>query len=1322
MAFEGCSSLKNISIPNGVTEIRDRTFQGCSSLTSVTIPNSVTEIEDRVFSGCSSLTAIVIPNGITEIRESSFRGCSSLTSVSIPNSVTNIFQYAFADCSSLESITIPSGVTVISNSAFENCSSLKAINIPSNVEFIGFEDTGFWYGLSNPFAGCSSLTSITVESGNANYDSRNGCNAIIRKSDNTLITGCKNTVIPSNVTSISGSAFYDCSSLTSVTIPSNVTSIGEATFSGCTNLKTIVVESGNANYDSRDNCNAIIRKSDNTLIAGCMNTVIPSDVTSISSYAFDNCSGLTAINIPSSVMEIGNNPFFRCSNLSSITVDNENINYDSRDNCNAIIRKSDNILITGCKNTVIPSSVVSIDDAFYGCNGLTAITIPSSVTTIGQSAFYGCDNLVTVKMESETPVTIMEETFSNRTNATLYVPAGSSVAYQSANYWKDFNNIVEFWENFNITFADATVKSLCVVNWDTDGDGELSTGEAAAVKSLGDVFQQSDITSFNELQYFTGLTSICDFAFNYCQNLTSITIPSNVASIGKYAFSSCKLTSITIPTSVTTIGEGAFEGCWGLKSINIPSSVKTIEGNPFINCYSITSITVESGNTNYDSRNNCNAIIRKSDDTLITGCGNTVIPDNVKSIGDNAFVGVDLTSVTIPNSVVSIGERTFYGNWSLRHITIPSSVKEIGKWAFAGCRNVIYVKVESSTPIAEIPSVFSNIYNTTLYVPVGCKSTYEAANYWKEFGKIVEYRENDILFADSNVKDICVANWDTNGDGELSTDEAAAVSDLGSAFQESCITTFDELQYFTGLTSIGASAFSECYDLVSVTIPRSVTSIGNEAFLFCGLRTLTIPSSVTNIDNFAFGLCTALSSITVEDGNTNYDSRDNCNAIIRKSDNTLIAGCANTVIPNSVTSIGERAFYNCFMTSITIPSSVTSIGNLAFIHCNELTSINIPSSVTSINYGTFAYCSSLTSITIPSSVTEIGEYAFYDCEKLTNVTVEFSTPLTIAENTFTNQSDATLIVPDGTKSIFNEAEVWKEFGSIYEINGGRPYAEFDEETGTLTFAMGHKEYGGNVHQIDYKTGWLGYWDEEKGEYYDYAENILKVVFDASFAGFCPSSTNWWFSGCNNIQTIEGLENLNTSKIRSMRYMFSDCSSLASFTIPNNLSFIDLGTFYGCSSLTSITIPSGVTEIGPYAFEDCDNLVRVTVENATPVDITEYVFTNRTNATLYVPKGSKAAYEAADYWKEFKEIVEYEDEAYILGDVNGNGGVDIGDAVSIVNYLVGKESTTFVEKAADTNKNGQIDIGDAVTIVNFLVGKTASLSRTIDDVWDEREPQ
>ena len=161
----------------------------------------------------------------------------------------------------------------------------------------------------------------------------------------------------------------------------------------------------------------------------------------------------------------------------------------------------------------------------------------------------------------------------------------------------------------------------------------------------------------------------------------------------------------------------------------------------------------------------------------------------------------------------------------------------------------------------------------------------------------------------------------------------------------------------SGVTTIGNNAFYECYRLTSINIPNSVTSIGYYAFQNCSsLTTITIPNSVTSIGECSFFCCNALASIMVEDGNPNYDSRNNCNGIVETVSNTLIAGCRTTDIPNSVTSIGEYAFYKCSMTSITIPNSVTSIGNYAFSNC-----------------------SSLTSITIPNSVTSIGNYAFYDC-------------------------------------------------------------------------------------------------------------------------------------------------------------------------------------------------------------------------------------------------------------------------------------------------------------------------------------------------------
>ena len=199
---------------------------------------------------------------------------------------------------------------------------------------------------------------------------------------------------------------------------------------------------------------------------------------------------------------------------------------------------------------------------------------------------------------------------------------------------------------------------------------------------------------------------------------------------------------------------------------------------------------------------------------------------------------------------------------------------------------------------------------------------------------------------------------------------------------------------------IANSAFWWCTGLTSITIPNSVTSIGWYAFYKCtALTSITIPNSVTSIGASAFWWCTGLTSIVVEKGNAVYDSRENCNAIIETATNTLISGCQNTIIPNSVTSIGNWAFSNCHsLTSNTIPNSVTSIGNWAFSNCHSLTSITIPNSVTSIGEYAFYKCTALTSITIPNSVTSIGSEAFRGCDALTSVTVPIHT--TIAENAF----------------------------------------------------------------------------------------------------------------------------------------------------------------------------------------------------------------------------------------------------------------------------------------------------------------------------------
>ena len=891
---------------------------------------------------------------VTAIGAFAFEGCSGMTKITIPNSVTYIGVYAFGGCSGLTSLTIPNSVITIDRNAFSKCTGLTSVTIPKSVTEI---NDAFW--------GCSSLTSIQVEQGNPKYDSRENCNAIIETSTNKLLEGCKNTTIPSSITSIDDDAFWLCEGLTSLIIPDGVISIGLSAFYGCSGLTSLVIP---------DNC------------------------TSIDYGAFEY-SGLFSINIPNGVTSIDGHTFCHCKNLASVT---------------------------------LPNSVQSIGfQAFYACTSLTTIDIPASVQEIGSEAFgggqfsydnnvkvyEGC-NLTKVIVHWDTPISISSGTFSNAANCTLYVPKGKVEVYSNADGWKNFKSIKDC--SPIIEFADAKVKALCVANWDTDSDGELSEAEAAAVTDLSGVFKgKTNITSFDELQYFTGMTSISNGTFSGCSNLTSVIIPNGIKTIGDYAFFSCKsLKSLTFPTSITSIGNYAFEECRSLQTLVIPTSVTSIGVSAFGYCDGLTSIKVEEKNLIYDSRDNCNAIIQKEKNTLITGCLNTIIPTTVRSIGQCAFRGCNgLTSMSIPSNIQEIGGSAFQGCVNLESLVLPATISSIGGNAFWDCNNLVSVVSERVNPVVlnSMSSTFSISYDypnslrRVLTIPYGTKSAYIAAGWTESFfpGGIIEAPApvKNITFADANVKAICVKNWDTNGDGELSEEEAAAVTDLGKVFRgKTNITSFDELQYFTGLTSIGYDAFYYCKNLESVTIPNNVTSIASYAFSDCsGLTILTIPNSVTSIESYAFedcdGLksiilgnsvlsighgafhncsdlttvaipnsvtsigmgafggcssmfsitiprsvtsiygdvfngCTSLMSIQVENGNIKYDSRDNCNAIIEKSSNTLIAGCKNTSIPNSVTSIGDHAFGICGgLASMNIPNSITSIGSYAFYGC-----------------------------------------------------------------------------------------------------------------------------------------------------------------------------------------------------------------------------------------------------------------------------------------------------------------------------------------------------------------------------------------------------
>ena len=418
--------------------------------------------------------------------------------------------------------------------------------------------------------------------------------------------------------------------------------------------------------------------------------------------------------------------------------------------------------------------------------------------------------------------------------------------------------------------------------------------------------------------------------------------------------------------------------------------------------------------------------------------------------------------------------------------------------------------------------------------------------------------------------------------------------------------TYNSITY--SVTSIGNYAFRFCFGLTSIEIPSSVTSIGDEAFYYCYLTSIEIPSSVTSIGDRAFSWCSGLTSIVVGDGNSVYDSRNNCNAIIETASNTLIVGCKNTIIPEGVTSIGDWAFFYCRgLTSIEIPSSVTSIGNQAFIGCDGLTSIEIPSSVTSIGYDAFSSCDGLTSIEIPSSVTSIGKSAFGGCDDLTSIVVD-------------------------------------EGNTIYNSRGNCN-AIIETASNTLIAGCVNTIIPEGVTSIG------------EAAFYD-CTGLTSIEIPSSVTSIGEGA----FYGCTGLTSIE----IPSSVTSIGDFAFHDCTGLTSVTIGNGVTSIGKSAFYWCSGLTSVEIPSSVTSIGDFAFHDCTGLTSIEIPSSV-TSIGNYVFSNCTGltsitshiaaedlfipgsyafngidkdaCTLYVPAGAKSTYAATEQWRDFTNIVE-----------------------------------------------------------------------------------
>lgn len=623
---------------------------------------------------------------------------------------------------------------------------------------------------------------------------------------------------------------------------------------------------------------------------------LPSSLKTLNEKAFYSCVNLKKVTMPNFLTNIGYSAFENCSNLEQVTMHNSisSIRENAFMNCENL------------KEIVLPAELLTIQDrVFKSCRNLLSVDIPESVTSIGDFAFEGCNSLKNAPLPNKL----------------------KSIGVAAFHWCYNLSNVV-------------IPNTVQVIGWDAF---DMTGIEYINIPNSVKIIEAQTFSGCNKLKEVVigkGTTNIERDAFSWCNALLNIKVDSeNLNYVSKDGilytkdFSELLLypagnttENIILPEGLKILPERTFANNSNVKSITIPSTVEKIDAGLIYQCYEVESIKVNSENKIYDSRNDCNAVIETATNKMVMGCKNTIIPQDITTIGKGALgVGAGCPyEVTLPNSLVKVEEDGL----SVSQINIPS----IDFWfnlINEGASGTLYI---NGTPL------------TSITIPEG----------------LTEIKKG-IISGQRELTNVVIPQ---------------SVTNIGDFAFSGC-SGLTNITIPNSVTNIGNYAFDGCTGLTSITIPDSVKSIGDEAFQYCtNLKSVTIGSGVTNIGNYVFLECAEL-NINVSDKNTVYDSRNNCNAIIETATNTLIEGGKNTIIPSSVTSIGRGAFYACSgLTSITIPDSVTSIGVNAFSYCDSLTSVTIPDSITSIGWGAFEYCTGLINVTYQGT---LSDWAKVEC-------------------------------------------------------------------------------------------------------------------------------------------------------------------------------------------------------------------------------------------------------------------------------------------------------------------------------------------------------
>ncbi len=1297
-AFSDCSGLTGeLIIPSGVTTIESHTFSGCSGFTSVVMSSGVTNIGYHAFGKCKGITSITIPNGVNSIEEQAFSGCTNLTGeLVIPNSVESIGSWAFHSCG-FESIIIGDGVTSIGEYAFYSCEKLKKVVFGSNVRMINsyaFYSTAITEVTSkamtppslgeavffdlDSYWGHDKILLIYPEEANylewakdyftsPNFE----CNIFRDSKDYDIYTewyfdnkgnaiaygkgelkgwikgDTKRLYIKEGITSIGANHFERIQQLEEVYLDGNLTSIGDYAFNYCENLKKIVFSESLTSIGDYA-FNECIRLK---------NIFLPKSLNSIGDYAFYNVP-IEFVVIPQFVTSVGNNAFSPCYYYDDET--DESVYYDP-----ILVFKSFNAPYMG------------------DFDSWMSICVPEGANSYPTGKF---NNIELFYPQEEYYIKYYDD--NGEWGYKMYVFGNTdNVNHYNGNI-QEVNSIVFTPDatGYNLISLLPNVRKVDVLRYKME-DRNLYTfeGSNAVFKYLEDQPEETVLVAGCATTVIPdGTTRIEEHAFYECTGLKNIEIPSSVKSIGYEAFKSCTgLERITIPRSVTDLGSyvfcyctglkeavvnggslyyEAFGNCANLKSLTIGENVKSISSDAFRGCTELTNITVDSENPVYDSRESCNAIIETASNKYILASKSAVIPTSVTSIGRGAFAAcVDY------------------------NLTVPTTVTSIDNGAFSGLNRLYF---ESDTPVAIAGNVFGR---GAIYVPASAYETYCNADVWKDY-------KDRIVTTELAEKDIEV--WSTEGMSgilnEVGLNEADKVVKLkvkGEINSYDMIVIRDKMPllneldlseatvvasskpfyqtYCTGKNSLGGYAFYDLDKLVSVKLPKDLTTLGNYAFKGCDKLEYVDASATSelNIGTSTFEQCIKLTEF---------------------------------VSPEKISEVGDNAFTYCSkLEGIELRDIAGSIGTKAFSNCGKLKTIDINSIGGDIQKQAFYYSSSLEDIRVGTIGGNLGDEAFGYCQSLKNVEFE-NGPIKIGSRIFVFSDNLeTFVAGEGTTEVADRAfyAIKLEITSwgTKEVNIPRPNLK------KVILPQGVQKIGKEAFYrcTSLKDFTMPQSVTSIGESaFYYCSSIESVTIPNGITSIANSA----FSGCSSLKDITFPNELTTIGT----YAFQYCA-FETLKLPPTLKTISNGAFYGCSSLRELHIPSAMEKIGSNSFSSCYNLNAVYTYTVEPTEITETTFSTFASATLYVPATSFWNY----YWdigwskfnhKNFKDFNEKYDYFYLNNDYYLNGETGYIQGTPDADLRPG--SGLVVESDKDAENDDQT-LGD-VTVGSDGNGNSASI--------------